>query len=389
MDITNVRLVKGMSKDEVNSAICFLLSLEDEIYLGNRHKHNWRCKCGKIFKREWMSIRENKSYDCGCKKYLEQENRYKYEVEKDGEYEYIRSYRKGDILPSGKVVKHCAYIEITHKYCGTTYVVNVSGFINSKRRCTNCCKSYENSFAHYIEVELGEPLEKYWDFEKNTVNPYHIWRNSKNKVWIRCQEKDYHGSYDVYCYSFTQNSSCSYCCNIKVHPNDSFGKRFPDKIRCWHSDNDINPFNVAPNSSKRYRFLCDICGHEWESAIYNVSNGCWCPMCSSSKGEKQIKQYLNINNINYIHDEPYFDDLLSDKGNPLRPDFILPEHKIWIEYDGEFHFKKMYDNDGHEIIKEHDKRKDEYAIENGWKLIRIPYTEFDNIENILEKELNL
>ena len=71
----------------------------------------------------------------------------------------------------------------------------------------------------------------------------------------------------------------------------------------------------------------------------------------------------------------------------LRPDFILPDYKIWIEYDGEFHYEKMYEGDYSDEIRIHDKRKDEYAKKHGWKLIRIPYWEFDNIENILEKEL--
>ena len=97
--------------------------------------------------------------------------------------------------------------------------------------------------------------------------------------------------------------------------------------------------------------------------------------------------YLNNRKINYIYDEPYFKDLLSNKGNPLRPDFILPDYKIWIEYDGEFHYRKMYNDDGHEKIKVHDEIKDKYAKSHGWKLIRIPYWEFNSIENILNKEI--
>ena len=38
------------------------------------------------------------------------EQRYRYEVEKDGEYEYIRSYRKGDVLPNGRIVGDSPYI---------------------------------------------------------------------------------------------------------------------------------------------------------------------------------------------------------------------------------------------------------------------------------------
>ena len=47
-------------------------------------------------------------------------------------------------------------------------------------------------------------------------------------------------------------------------------------------------------------------------------------------------------------------------------------------------FMKVLRND---LIKQqkYDKRKDEYAKKHGWKLIRIPYWEFDNIEKILEK----
>lgn len=73
-------------------------------------------------------------------------------------------------------------------------------------------------------------------------------------------------------------------------------------------------------------------------------------------------------------------------------------YKIEVEKDGEFHFKDFYKDGSYEILKEHDKRKDEYAKKNKWKLIRIPYTKFDEIENILNelsiastyiKELNM
>jgi len=99
-------------------------------------------------------------------------------------------------------------------------------------------------------------------------------------------------------------------------------------------------------------------------------------------------KWLDKNNIMYIHDKSYFDDLIGCGNGLLKPDFILPNERIWIEYDGEFHYNKIYENDSYDIIQEHDKRKDEYAKEHNWKLIRIPYWEFDNIEEILEKEIN-
>jgi very-short-patch-repair endonuclease len=73
-------------------------------------------------------------------------------------------------------------------------------------------------------------------------------------------------------------------------------------------------------------------------------------------------------------------------------DFYLEDYNILIEYDGELHYKESrYKNsqDKLNIIKNHDNIKNNYCKENNIKLIRIPYTEFDNIENILKKELNV
>ena len=56
----------------------------------------------------------------------------------------------------------------------------------------------------------------------------------------------------------------------------------------------------------------------------------------------------------------------------MRPDFILEDLKIWIEFDGEFHYDAIYDSDDHETLVIHDKIKDDYAKEHNWKLIRVP-----------------
>ena len=112
-----------------------------------------------------------------------------------------------------------------------------------------------------------------------------------------------------------------------------------------------------------------------------------CPICNVSKGEQRIMNWLEEDNMKYIYDEPYFNDLLSPLGNPLRPDFIIEDRKIWIEYDGEFHYEnKMYEEE-FKKLQIHDNIKNQYAIKNSWKLIRIPYWDFNRIEEILDKYL--
>lgn len=106
-----------------------------------------------------------------------------------------------------------------------------------------------------------------------------------------------------------------------------------------------------------------------------------------SKGEIVIYDFLKNKDINFVYNKEYFKDLKSESGFYLRPDFILPDLKIWIEYDGEFHFKNMVGEDSYIKLKKHDDLKNMYAKNNGWKMIRIPYWEFNNIEKILTNNL--
>lgn len=129
-------------------------------------------------------------------------------------------------------------------------------------------------------------------------------------------------------------------------------------------------------------------GHEYKVNFNNFkTNNRRCPICNISKGERRIMDWLEENDIEYIYDKEYFEDLNGIGGGLLRPDFIIEDKKIWIEFDGKFHYEKIYDENDYEKLKIHDRLKNQYAKENGWKLIRIPYWDFDKIEEILNKEL--
>lgn len=76
----------------------------------------------------------------------------------------------------------------------------------------------------------------------------------------------------------------------------------------------------------------------------------------------------------------------------LRPDFIIPSLKIWIEFDGRQHFEpvdftskwnEQQLQEQFKIVQQNDQIKNQYAKDNNWTLIRIPFTEYDNIEQIL------
>ena len=129
-------------------------------------------------------------------------------------------------------------------------------------------------------------------------------------------------------------------------------------------------------------------GHKYEARYNDFQSGYRCPYCNESKGEKEISRILDELKVDYIYNMGYFKDLKCNK-KPLRPDFIIEDKKIWIEYDGIQHYQYgKFNGDLLDLmnIKYRDKLKDDYAIKNGWKLIRILYWDFENIEKILINE---
>lgn len=145
------------------------------------------------------------------------------------------------------------------------------------------------------------------------------------------------------------------------------------------------------NSRTKLLFRCPN-GHfhkiDWHD--FNSKN-VRCKECNISKGEKKIEEFLNKYKIDFIHDRNIWEE------NDLRPDFFLPKHNLVIEYDGIQHFEPTdFANKGQEWadnnfakIQAKDIEKNDYCKNNNISLIRIPYWEFDNIENILKQTLNL
>jgi hypothetical protein len=112
-----------------------------------------------------------------------------------------------------------------------------------------------------------------------------------------------------------------------------------------------------------------------------------------SKGEKRIIEFLNTHNIKFELEKTFPDCLGRTGRKPLRFDFFLLDYNILIEYDGEHHYKPV--NKGyrakyvHERTVINDKIKDNYIKEKGVGLLRIPYWEYDQIDEILTEVIGL
>ena len=110
--------------------------------------------------------------------------------------------------------------------------------------------------------------------------------------------------------------------------------------------------------------------------IHLKGNGC--SECSQSLGAKRVSNWLREHGIEY---QVEFNIPAGKKGQPLRADFFLPDYDLFIEYDGEQHFRpvSLYSTNEETALevfnqqKERDKAKDDWIRQNGFDLLRIRF----------------
>lgn len=148
---------------------------------------------------------------------------------------------------------------------------------------------------------------------------------------------------------------------------------------------------------KHRTWLCRcICGELTKAITKNLNLGrtTHCGCISSSLGEFAIDNYLVNLDINYQREYTFSDLYYLDKNRPLRFDFAIldPNKNVThlIEYDGAQHYNPVEywgGEDTFKTLQKRDKLKDEYCRDKGIPLLRIPYTDYDNISDILDKYL--
>src|SRR5690606_36288128 len=208
------------------------------------------------------------------------------------------------------------------------------------------------------------------------------------KVWWECKENH---EWEAEIYRRTsKGSGCPYCAGQRATDDNNIEALGLEIVNQWSNKNKTSPKEYMPGSNKRVLWVCEK-SHEWETTVYNRAiGGTGCPVCNESKGEKVIREWLNTNEISFV---PQYEtkDLVGVGGKPLKFDFAIinteKDVKLLVEYDGEFHFAKQYEDDNFETLKIHDKYKDKYSKSKNINLVRNPYYEFKSISDILHKNI--
>lgn len=272
-----------------------------------------------------------------------------------------------------------------------TLKCNIDGYIWKSHfrrflRGDSCPKCSGNSKPTQKEAD-NKVLEKCKELNYKLLKPF-IYNNNLVVLQLQCLNDNYIWK-TTYNNLINKNRKCPICANTHRRINNMYTiSDILTKFTNIHSNNyDYSLVNYTGIFNK-VKIICKKHG-TFEQTPDSHINGSGCPKCNSSKGENKIRNFLNENKIDYIEQKTFKECKLK---RLLKFDFYLINKNICIEYDGKQHFKIVKTwggDDSLNLIKIRDEIKNNYCEKYNIKLLRISYTEINNIENILKKELNL
>jgi len=293
------------------------------------------------------------------------------------------------------------FIKQSKKIHGDKFDYSKVEYINSRTNVTIICKIHGEFYprpGNHINSKSGCPkcsIIKQHEKQKKTLNEFITqskevhgdtydysnveYVDNKTNVKIICK---LHGEFYPTPNGHLRGTGCPKCSIIKQHEKQKKTlNEFITQSKEVHGDT-YDYSNVEYVDTKtNVKIICKLHG-EFYPTPNNHLRGSGCPVCKSSKGEKEIIKLLKKYKINYLT-QYSFDDLKL-KGK-LRCDFYLPEKNVVIEYNGEQHYKpnEFYGGKkGFELTQKRDKLKKEYCLNNGIDFLEIKFS--DDIETKLK-----
>lgn len=205
------------------------------------------------------------------------------------------------------------------------------------------------------------------------------YKNNRTKLKIQCPEGHI---FSMRFNDFQQGQRCRECYNKFVGDSKRYSYDYIKEYFLKYGYKLLS--NNYINSKEKLTVECPK-GHIIEISFDSFRGGNRCSICKESKGEKEIARILDKMKINY-HREYCFDDCKAIRKLPF--DFYIPDYNCCIEYDGEQHYNKniFFHKDNENSFKkrkEYDSIKTNYCLNNNINLIRIPYFQYNQIEEIL------
>ena len=259
--------------------------------------------------------------------------------------------------------------------CGYVYKVRPDHFLYSDSRCPRCngnrVEQTPEEFAAEVYEVFGDEYTVIGNFT-NRVNNVLIRHNEPCGCLFSPQPR-----------LFTKGLwGCPKCANLSRSrkPIEKILQSFEEDVRELVGD-EYEFLDEYVGSQVKMRVLHTGCGKVFKTTQNKFFiQGSRCPNCVYSRGEKVVADVLDSLSIEYTREHTF--EYLGRK----RYDFFIPSLNIAIEYDGEQHYEPVDAWGGEEYlesVRQSDALKNDFCEYMGIDLLRIPYWEFDNIDEIV------
>lgn len=302
-------------------------------------------------------------------------------------YIYTKRYDEFYVKAFELKDKSNAMVDAICDYCGNSYqtkyhLIRRSIINNEKNACMHCAskKVSELTRDKRVTVYYNKFLRECSKRGYTPVSTIDDINDIKSYVTINTPS----GLCDVVLDNFIRGHDCF---------KESYKKRNYNKIdigeikECIERDGNelLNGEEYTNCTSRCLKIRCK-CGNIFKTSYvnYRKANVRRCHKCalSESSGEKKVREALDELQIQH-EPQKRFDDCRDKK--PLPFDFYVKDYNLIIEFDGQNHYYKVFEN--HESTIKHDKIKNEYCKQKGINLLRIPYWDGDKIKEIISNKI--
>ncbi|MCM3154479.1 hypothetical protein M3611_20940 [Priestia megaterium] len=278
----------------------------------------------------------------------------------------------------GEFIDTTTKINIKHNKCGSIYPATPKVFLRGNR-CPICFGSPRKT-----QEEFEEEISDLVGNEYKVIGNY---ENTHTKIEIKHNECSL--SYTVTPRNFFNGHRCPKCFGTPKKTVEQLKKEIYDLV-----GDEYEVIGEYFNTNTKIEIKHNECGNAYMVIPYTFLSGRRCPKCIESRGEKKIDEFFRDNRVNF---SSQFRFKNCRNTAPLPFDFAVIEGgnvKVLVEYDGEGHFKPFrYSKDEEIMLKKlknaqkNDQIKNAYCIDNKIPLIRIPYWEYENVDEILHQVL--
>jgi len=300
----------------INLRNLFKNSHEKILFNCNNCNHNFVCSLGNINFNKWCP------YCCIPSRLLCDNNECKLCFEKS-----FASHEKAQYWSiKNKNIPRQVFNSSNNKYifncnnCNHEFDIALNA-INAGNWCSYCCNPpqklcnvedcmhcFEHSFASH-------PKSKYYS-DKNKLTSREVMKHNGKYIFF-CDICNH--EFERILYNITEDiTHCIYCTiptKILCSDNDCnfcFERSFAsfEKSKYWSNKNILNPRELIKYTADKFIFNCNICNHEFESSLSNITQNKWCPYCSSSKlcndkncNECFQKSFASHENVKYYSNQ--------------------------------------------------------------------------------------